>query len=191
MVQNSTAIDPTSSYSQFYKIDSIASDAIAHKAFPGCVVLAAKDGQVIYHKAFGHNEYEASPAVTLDDIYDLASVTKTSATTISLMKLYDEGRLDLEKTLSDYLPWTKGSDKAGLKIKDILLHQAGLVPFITFYKETIDTITGKPDSAIYSAKLKPGYSVRVAGNLFMRDDWNDTMFQRNLKSPLGPAGNYV
>lgn len=191
VVQGNPPIDPTSSYSRFYKIDSIANDAIAHKAFPGCVILAAKDGRVIYHKAFGHSEYEPSPAVSLENIYDLASVTKTSATTVALMKLYDEGKFNLERTLGDYLPWTKGSDKEHLKIRDILLHQAGLVPFITFYKETIDTITGKPDSVIYSAKPKPGYSVRVAENLYMRNDWNDTMFQRILRSPLGPPGKYV
>ena len=191
IVQSNDVIDPSSVYPQFYKIDSIANDAIARKAFPGCVVLAAKDGKVIYHKAFGHDEYEPSPAVSLENIYDLASVTKTSATTVAIMKLYDQGKLSLDKTLGDYLPWTKGSDKAHLKIKDILLHQAGLVPFITFYRETIDTATGNPDSTVYSAKQKPGYSIRVAENLYLRNDWQDTMFQRILKSPLGPSGKYV
>ena len=76
--------------------------------------------------------------------YDLASVTKVSATTVSIMKLYEQGTIDLDKTLGDYLPWVKGSDKAPLKLNDILLHQAGLNPFIPFYREVIDTVTGKP-----------------------------------------------
>ncbi|MES1222416.1 MAG: serine hydrolase, partial [Bacteroidota bacterium] len=183
--------DPSSAYPQLYTIDSIAEDAIAKKVFPGCVVLGAKDGEIIYHKSFGHEEYAPSATVTRENIYDLASVTKTSATTIAVMKLYEQGKLDLEKTLGDYLTWMKGSDKAPLKIKDILLHQAGLVPFITFYKETIDTTTGIPNPAIYSDKQKPGFTTRVAENLYMRNDWNDTMFQRILKSPLGPPGKYV
>src|SRR4029079_18296031 len=102
-------------------------------AFPGCGVIAVHNGDIFYHKAFGHYRYEASPAMSPESIFDLASVTKVSATTVSVMKLYDEGKLTLEKTLVDYLPWVKGSDKANLKIKDVLRRQAGLVPFIPFY----------------------------------------------------------
>ncbi|MES1219917.1 MAG: glycoside hydrolase family 3 N-terminal domain-containing protein, partial [Bacteroidota bacterium] len=178
-------------YPKLKVIDSIVNDAINRKAFPGCVVLAAKDGEIVYHKSFGHEEYENSPAVSYENIYDLASVTKTSATTISVMKLYEEGKLELNKTLGDYLSWTKGTNKASLKIKDVLLHQAGLVPFITFYRETIDTTTGIPNPAIYSDKSKPGFTVRVAENLYMRNDWSDTILQRILKSPVAPSPKYV
>jgi CubicO group peptidase (beta-lactamase class C family) len=107
------------------------------------------------------------------------------------MKLYEEGKLKLDKKLGDYLPWVKGSDKANLKIEDILLHQAGLVAFIPFYRETIDTATGLPKPAIYSDKSKPGFTVRVAENLYLRNDWNDTIFNRILKSKLGPPDKYV
>lgn len=172
-------------------IDSIALDGIAQKAFPGCVILAAHKGEIIYHKAFGNYEYGTSLAMSAESIFDLASVTKISATTVSVMKLYEEGLLDLNKTIGDYLPWTKGTNKAGLPIKDILLHQAGLVPFIAFYKETIDTNTGIPNPAIYSSKPQKGYGVRVAENIYMRNDWTDTMFSRILKSPLGPKNKYV
>jgi beta-N-acetylhexosaminidase len=167
-------------------VDSIVHDAIARKVFPGCVVLAAHEGEIIYHKAFGNYRYDLSPAVTTESIYDLASVTKISATTVSVMKLYEEGKLQLNKTLGHYLPWVRGTSKANLRIDNILLHQAGLVPFITFYKETIDTVTGIPNPAVYSDKIKPGFAVRVAENLYMRNDWNDTMMNRILKSPVGP-----
>ena len=66
------------------------------------------------------------------------------------MKLYEEGKLGLDKTLGDYLPYTVGTDKAPLKIKDVLLHQAGLNPFISFYRETIDAATGQPSPALLS-----------------------------------------
>lgn len=172
-------------------IDSIALDGIAQKAFPGCVILAAHQGEIIYHKAFGNYEYGLSHPMSPESIFDLASVTKVSATTVSVMKLYEEGLLDLNKTLGDYLPWTKGTNKAGLIIKDILLHQAGLTPFIVFYKETIDAITGIPNPEIYTDKPKPGFTVRVAENIYMRNDWQDTMFNRILKSPLGSQNKYV
>lgn len=172
-------------------IDSIVQDAIAKRAFPGCVVLAAKDGELIYHKSFGHDEYEVSPAVSPESIYDLASVTKTSATTIAVMKLYEEGKLGLDKTLGDYLTWTRGTNKEHLKIRDVLLHQAGLVPFITFYKETLDSVTGIPKPAIYSTRPSSGFTVRVAENLYMRNDWNDTLLQRIIKSPVAASPRYV
>lgn len=172
-------------------VDSIALDGIAKKAFPGCVVLAAYKGEIIYHKAFGNYEYGPSPAMSPESIFDLASVTKISATTVSVMKLYEEGLLDLNKTIGDYLPWTKGTDKANLLVSDILLHQAGLVPFIAFYKETIDSNTGIANPAIYASKPQKGYGVRVAENIYMRNDWSDTIFTRILKSPLGLKNKYV
>jgi CubicO group peptidase (beta-lactamase class C family) len=89
------------------------------------------------------------------------------------------------------LPWVKGTNKANLQLDDILLHQAGLVPFIAFYTETIDKTTGLPNPAIYSDKPKPGFTVRVAEKIYMRNDWQDTMFSRILKSKLGPEGKYV
>jgi beta-N-acetylhexosaminidase len=181
----------TPAFNKLDAIDSIAKDAIAQKAFPGCVVLAAKDGAIIYYKAFGNYEYEPSPAMNRESIFDLASVTKISATTIAVMKLYEEGKLDLKKKIGDYLPWVRGSNKAHLPIEEILMHQAGLVPFIAFYKETIDTTTGIPNPAIYSDIAKPGFTIRVAENIYLRNDWNDTMYSRILKSPLGPPNKYV
>ncbi|MBK6382855.1 MAG: serine hydrolase [Chitinophagaceae bacterium] len=173
-------------------IDSIALDGIAKKAFPGCVILAVHKGDIVYHKAFGNYEYNtSSPAMSPESIFDLASVTKISATTVSVMKLYEEGRLKLDDKLKDYLSWVKGTNKEDLKIDDILLHQAGLIPFIAFYKETIDAGTGNPNPAIYSSKQQKGYGVRVAENIYLRNDWQDTMMYRILKSPLGPKNKYV
>jgi beta-N-acetylhexosaminidase len=172
-------------------IDSIALDGIAKKAFPGCVVLAAYKGNIIYHKAFGNYEYGKSPAMSAESIFDLASVTKISATTVSIMKLYEEGKIKLDGKLKDYLHYTKNSNKEDLRISDILMHQAGLVPFITFYKETLDPATGAPSTAVYTKKQQKGYGVRVAENIYIRDDWQDTMMLRILKSPLGAKNKYV
>lgn len=171
-------------------IDSIANDAISKRAFPGCMVLAAKDGELIYHKAFGNYQYDDPSKVQLESIYDLASVTKISATTVSVMKLYEEGKIDLKKTLGDYLPWVRGTNKARLVIDDILLHQAGLVPFIPFYKETVNA-SGIPSPALYSAERKENFTVRVADKLYMRNDWSDTIIKRILQSPLTAANKYV
>jgi beta-N-acetylhexosaminidase len=80
------------------KIDAIASDAIEKGAAPGCVVLVAKEGKIAYHKAFGYTNFDKKEPMTTDMVFDLASVTKISATTVSIMKLYEEGKVDLDKT---------------------------------------------------------------------------------------------
>jgi len=178
-------------YNNFYQVDSIVIDALDKGAFPGAVVLAAKDGKIIYQKAYGH--YQFNPASLLmkpESIFDLASVTKISATTISIMKLYEQGKIKLNKTLGDYLPWTRGTDKAKLKIEDILLHQAGLIPDVLFYKYVRDSITHRPDSSLLSTE-KPGFNIRVADNLYLRNDWLDTMRQQILDSRVDPSHKYV
>ncbi len=171
-------------------IDSVANDAILKEATAGCVVLVAKDGKVAYQKAFGNYDYNVHDPVTLSSIYDMASVTKICATTLSIMKLYDEGKIGFNKTLGDYLPWVRGSNKEKLTIENILLHQAGLVAFIPFYKETLDSAQA-PLTTIYSSQQKDSFTIRVAENLFLRNNWWDTMYKRMLESPLGPVDKYV
>ncbi len=173
-------------------IDSIVNDAIAKQAIPGAVVLVAKDGKIVFERAYGYLTYDSSRQVYPETIYDLASVTKIMATTFSVMKLYDEGKLDLQKTLGDYLPWTKGTNKANLKLWDVLLHQAGLKAFIPFYRETITPGgTNGPNWYYYSMKPDSAHQVRVAENLFLRNDWPDTMVARILKSDLEPGNKYI
>jgi beta-glucosidase-like glycosyl hydrolase/CubicO group peptidase (beta-lactamase class C family) len=183
-------IDSVETGKRLAAIDSIAQDGIKRKAYPGCVVLALHKGNILYYKAFGRYKYGPSPAVDLGSIYDLASVTKVTATTMAVMKLYDDGKLDLDKTLGDYLPWVAGSNKANLKLNDVLLHQAGLVSFIPFYRETINA-KGLPSRSLFSAELKPGFTTAVAKNLYLRDDWQDTLLKRIAMSPLGPPNKYV
>jgi len=173
-------------------IDSVCKEAIARQATPGCVVLVARNGKIVYEKAFGHLMYDKTEMVYPETLYDLASVTKICATTMAVMKLYDEGKIDLQKTLGDYLPWVKGSNKASIKIWDILLHQAGLKAFIPFYDETITkNKEGAPLPGIYSRKGDSIYCVRVAENLYMCNNWEDTMYRRILQSDVGTAGKYV
>lgn len=173
------------------KIDAIATEAIEKGATPGCVVLVARNGKIAYNKAFGYTNFDKKEPVTTDMVFDLASVTKISATTVSIMKLYEEGKIDLEKTLGDYLPWVQGSDKAPLKLKDILLHQAGLNPFIPFYREVIDTASGQPRPEYFATQKDAQHQFRVAENLYLRNDWQDTLYKRILQSKLTPADKYV
>lgn len=173
-------------------IDSIVKDGIQKGAYPGAVVFVAKDGRIVYERAFGKMAHSNPAPVTTRTIFDLASVTKICATTVAIMKLYDEGRLNLDRPLGEFLPWVKGSNKENLTIRDILLHQAGLKAFIPFYQETIDTLKGGNASpSYYTLAPTSDFNVRVAENLYLRKDWIDTMYQRILQSELGPAGKYI
>ena len=189
------AVDPSlvgMDAARLHKIDAICEEAIAKQAAPGCVVLVARHGKIAYEKAFGYMTYDKKEPVYKETIYDMASCTKICATTMGVMKLYDEGRLDLQKTLGDYLPWVRDSNKESLRIWDILLHQAGLVAFIPFYKETIDSSKeGLPLPGIYAAKPDNMHGVRVAENLYLRNDWEDTLYKRILQSNVGPKDKYI
>ncbi|WP_341834126.1 glycoside hydrolase family 3 N-terminal domain-containing protein [Chitinophaga pollutisoli] len=169
------------------RLDSLAYDMIAQGAAPGCQILALKNGKLVYHKNFGFYDYSQREKVTDSSVYDLASVTKICATTLSVMKLYDEGKLQLDATLGTYLPWVRGTDKARLTIRDILLHQAGLVSYIPFYKETLMP-NGWPDTLLFAAHQDSMHTVRVAENLYMQERYIDTMFRRILDSKVLPAG---
>ena len=181
-----TGLDPI----KLTAIDSIATDAIAKGITPGCVVLVAKDGRIAYHKAFGNFDYGKYEPVDPAAIYDMASVTKICATTLALMKLYDEGRFDLKKRLGDYLPWVRGSNKENILMEDLLLHQGGLVAFIPFYKETISP-DGVPLFKYYSPYQNASFNIRVAENIFLKTDWRDTMYKRILQSPMKETGRYI
>jgi beta-N-acetylhexosaminidase len=171
------------------KIDSIAEDGIEKKAFPGCVILAAKDGKVFYNKSFGYHTYSNKERTLTSDIFDMASITKIEASTMVLMKLYDEGKLDLDKHLEDYLPYLKHTNKAHIIIRDLLAHQARLKAWIPFYKSTIRN--GKADTSIYHKVASTKYPFRVADSLYIRRDYPDSIMQQIINSPLNKKKEYL
>jgi CubicO group peptidase (beta-lactamase class C family) len=163
-------------------IDSIANDGILKKAYPGCQVLVAKNGVVIYHKAFGYHTYDKSIPVRLTDLYDLASITKVAATTLAVMQLHDEKKIEPEKNLSKYLSYLDDTDKSRMKVREVMAHQAGLQPWIPFYKRTIKH--GVMDSAIYSHIYSDRFPDKVADRLYIRKGYRDVIFDSIAHSPL-------
>jgi len=166
------------------EIDKIAHEAIAQHATPGCVVLVAKNGKVIFNKAYGYHTYNKSTPDRLDDIFDLASMTKISATTMETMQLVDQGKLNIELPLSTYLPITKGTNKSDLTIREILEHQAGLIPDIPTFEVVKPADHSVDSSAIYPTKVNENYYLR-------KDYFKDVMWPKMLNSPLRSRGQYV
>ena len=172
------------------RLDMFIARDIADGVFPGCRVLAARNGRVFYDKAFGYMKYDKRRAIDLNTMYDMASCTKVLATQLSVMRLYEQGKIDLTKTIGDYLPAAKGTNKAGLHIRDLLLHQAGLKSFIPFYRETLDE-KGYPKKEIYSNKQDATFSIEVAKNLYIRHDYPDTMWSKIYAGALENTGKMV
>lgn len=176
---------------RFKGIDSIALAGIAAKAYPGCQVVAFKDGRLVYQKAFGNYTYEKTGRpVSNGTVYDLASVTKIAASSLALMKLRSEGKFDFTKTLGYYLPELQGSDKADLLIEEVLSHQAGLPAWIPFYQTTLDK--GKNYKPGYYSKTKSEqFPTQVAHDLYVVRGMNDSIMKQIVNAKLAERGNYL
>ena len=121
-----------------FSADSIITNGIINKAFPGAQLLVAKEGAIVFHKAYGYHTYDSLQPVKLNDLYDLASVTKILGPLPLLMKLYEEGKIELDVPFSNYWkPWQNIKDKKDLSLRQILAHQAGLTPYIVFLNEVM------------------------------------------------------
>lgn len=173
----------------FDRIDSIALMAIREKATPGCQIVVAKDGKVIYRKSFGYHTYQKADIVLNTDLYDLASLTKIEATTLAIMKLVDGEKFDIDYKLGWYLPWLKGTNKENIIVREMMAHQAQLEAWIPFYLPTV--IKKKPDTAFYSANPDKDHSVKVADRLYMRDDYKKSIYDSIASSPLLKKKEYV
>jgi beta-N-acetylhexosaminidase len=172
------------------KIDSIVLKGIKDKVFPGCQVLVAKNGNVIYQKSFGAHTYETKVKVKNSDLYDIASITKIAASTVSLMKLVDEGKVRLDEPLRSYLPALEGTNKQNIIIREMMSHQAGLKDWIPFWTKTVNK-DGTYKVGVYNKTPNDLYSKRVANDLYISKYYEDTIYKSIIESPLKESGKYV
>jgi beta-N-acetylhexosaminidase len=176
------------SSSKLAQIDEIANNAIALGAMPGCQILVAKDGRVVYDKSFGRHTFSSPTNVCNNDLYDLASITKVAATTISIMKLYEENELSIDDKMIKYLPELAGTNKSHMTIRMVLEHKAGLKDWIPFYHETIkDQVVY---DSIYSTTKTGKHTINVGNDLYMLNDYKAYMMQTIYDSELSAEGKY-
>jgi beta-glucosidase-like glycosyl hydrolase/CubicO group peptidase (beta-lactamase class C family) len=166
------------------KIDSIATYAIDKKMTPGLQVVVARKGKVIYQKSFGNHTYEeGAPKVLNSDLYDIASLTKIIATLPNVMLEFDKGNITLETKLKSMLPVFRGSNKEDATVLDMLTHQARFQPWIPFYKATLDSLN-RPSEKYYRTRPTVEFQSKVAEDLYLRRDYNDTIIKAIAESPL-------
>lgn len=164
-------------------IDTIVAEGLRENAFPGCRVLVASRGTIVYDKAFGYCDYEKKQKVKDDAVYDLASVTKAAGTLPLVMMMYDRQAFTLDNTVGELVPEMKLSDKKDLLIKDLLFHQTGMVPSLSRYAKAVGRNV--------SDTRKSGFGVEVARHLYVSDTFKDTLMQEIKDSRPGTKGKYL
>ena len=170
-------------------IDELVNSSIKDAVFPGCQIIAAKDGKVFYKKSFGYHTYEKERVVKDNDLYDLASLTKIFASTLAVMKLNDDNKINIDQRISKYLPFTIGTNKETVIIREMMAHQARLTAWIRFY----DMIrkNEKLDPEICATTVSERFPYRVAENIFIHKNYPNIMFDSILASPLRESSKYL
>ena len=165
------------------EIDHFAQRVIDSSMTPGMQILVAKSGEIIYQKSFGHHTYDKKIKVENHHLYDLASLTKITATLPLIMREVDLNSFGLDTPLEDFMPELKGSNKSNLSVKEVLSHYARLTPWIPFYKETLDE-KGQQLRKFYRNRHKFRYDIPVAKDLYLRSNFNQIIEKQVIESPL-------
>ena len=172
-------------------IDAIAKTAISQGATPGCQVLVAKNGKVIYSKAFGNHDYKNKQAVKTTDLYDIASITKVASTTLASMKMYEQSKFKIDDRLKNLLDIPSNSRIKNLSLRKLLTHQSGLkshlpvVPYLQFR----DVPNAECDS--YFCKNKSAtFPIQIADNFYFKQEYQDKIWADLHKQRLYRTGRY-
>lgn len=171
-------------------VERMVENAIKEKTFPGCQILVAQKGNIFYRRSFGYHTYEKKQKVEDHHLYDLASITKVAGTLPGIMYLVSTGELDLNSTLGTYLPELKGTDKANVKLRDLLTHQAGFKAWIPFHKRALDA-ANKWKPGWFSATWSEEFPHKVADGMYACQSVQDSILKENIRTPLGTSKTYL
>lgn len=167
------------------KIDTLVERSIQARIFPGCQVVVARKGRVVFQRSYGTLTYDnLAEKVTNETLYDVASVTKVAATLQAVMYLYEQGALDLKQKAARYLPELVGTNKADITIEELLLHRSGLVAFYPKLWERTKTGGGGLMTEYYSSIRDSVYSMQIAPKLFAKPALRDSVWKGIIQSPM-------
>ena len=172
------------------EIDKLAKVAMDSLMTPGMQILVARYGKVVFNKSYGFHTYEKKIPVTNNDIYDLASLTKILTTLPLVIQEVDQKKLSLDATLGSLKEEWKNSNKANIKIKDMLSHYARLVPWIPFYKETLKEGSTKLNKKFYRKRKSNRYPIPVADNFYGKKKVIEEISNQIISSELRDTLEY-
>jgi beta-glucosidase-like glycosyl hydrolase/CubicO group peptidase (beta-lactamase class C family) len=171
-------------------VDSFANYGITEKMFPGCQVLIAKDGKVVFHKSYGFHTYDSLTPVENKNLYDWASITKIAGPLPLVMKLVEDSVLELDKPFSTYWKPFAHTDKAAFTLREALAHQAGLKPWIAFCLDVFRE--GKNyKRRIVRDRPSPNYPYRISSNLYINKNYKQKIFRKIRDSELLKEKKYA
>ncbi|WP_405384997.1 serine hydrolase domain-containing protein [Maribacter sp. LLG6340-A2] len=174
----------------YSKVDSIITNGIKNEAFPGAQILVAKEGNIIFHNAYGFHTYDSIQPVALDDVYDLASVTKILGPLPAIMKLVDEGKLNLDVPFSTYWkPWKRQKDKAKITLREILAHQAGLEPYIVYLSKTLKN-NGRFKKRFIRRTPNKRFSNEAFDGIYVKNRFHRKMYRMINRSEVSEEKKY-
>ncbi len=173
-----------SSDSLHKKVDALVHSGIKQAMMPGAQVLIARKGKVIYHKTFGYHTYNKKQKVQPEDVYDVASMTKILASLPLLMELRSQGSISLDDTLGTLVPELEGTNKSNITLRKALSHYARFKAWIPFYLKTLDSVTKKPSKEYYRSVYSSGFNIKIADELYLRSDYQDSIIKRIGESDL-------
>jgi CubicO group peptidase (beta-lactamase class C family) len=179
-------------YAQFQpsRVDSIILDGIKQQAFPGATVLVAHKDSILFHKVYGYHTYDSLTKVSNTDLYDLASVTKILGPLPALMKLVEEGKLDLDAPFSTYWkPWRKRKNKKDLTLREILAHQAGLTPYIVFLNQ-VKRKNGSLKKRFVRKTPSRRFSLQAYNGLYVKTRFERKVFRHINRSKVSQEKKY-
>ena len=135
----------------FSSVDNIIENGIQNRAFPSAVLIIGNSNGILYQNAYGRLTYDdGSKPAALNTIYDLASVTKVIATTSAIMKLFEDGKVDIYAPVTLYIPEFSANDKSDITVINLLLHNSGLTAWTPFYKDSTIDSPQKVKEAVYN-----------------------------------------
>ncbi|WP_020566899.1 serine hydrolase domain-containing protein [Neolewinella persica] len=210
LLLTSLLLSSLSAFAQSSLADSIRlilEEGIAADAFPGAQVLALHKGEVLAHVTAGYHTYANQRPTQKDDVYDLASITKTSSGLLYLMQLYEQDRLNLDAPIGQYFPVFAGTDKADIPLRSALSHRAGILPWVPYWQGTLKGNGRYPWKKNWDAKRtndyrfrgrtlrrdsSRNYPIRVMDDLWLHRKFREkNIYSAIRKSPVKPAGDYV
>ncbi len=174
---------------EFFKIDSLITEGIKSFAFPGGVLYAKLGDSVLVHRAYGYHTYDSLREVSTENLYDLASITKVTAATLSVMKMYEQGLFQLEDPIRKYFPEIKGK-RGKSTFRELLAHQAGWRSWIPYHMEIRDK-KGNLHKRYVATEQSEQYDFYLAEGKYLHKDFYKRIKKFIKKAEFDKDQGYV
>jgi CubicO group peptidase (beta-lactamase class C family) len=170
-------------------MDSVIINGIQEKAFPGAVLYLSQGDCVLVHKAYGYHTYDSVVKTQKKHLFDLASVTKVTAGTVAIMLLSDQGLLDIDAELKDYLTWLKYNKRGSVTIREVLAHESGLRPWIPYYQSMIKN--GEYKKRFFRTDSSKVFNIKVKDDLYLTSKNYQFIKKKIKRSEFDPDQGYA